>query len=550
MKKAIAVSLQLVLGILLCGDSYAWCPSGAGNKLVRGLPGYAESPSAQQAEVQSGSAKGLWETWWDANKDRYLDCKKPFPREVLEVKADGSATESTEMGVLKNLFEQALKDGDFNIRLAAAIAIGRTGDNSYAPGLRANLADPEREVSDSTMLALGMIKDLDSIQKISAKLIDARGHEVTRGFAAYALGYMKDDKAVEILKKTIETGSEDPQTMWACTISLGLMGNQSLVPYAGNILIPKQNKKEDSTQKAYAALALGRLGGEDAAKLLIKAAEKEKDIEVLRAIAIALGMTESPEAKATLVNMITKGKDDLEKGFAVIALAQTKADGAYEEILECANYKKSDDVKGFGIIAFGVLGDSRAVPELRKVLADKRASEPVKSAALTALGMLKAKEAIKDLLDIAKSVKESETKRAYSVIALGMIGDEIVAPEIDGLFKDSGKTLNLYRDCCYALSMLGRHKEVLGKMYEDYEKGSADIKQIVVNVLGRIGDKGTVAFLKNKYEKETNKTMRLFFVSSFGYLADPNRITTLRELTADNNYKITFLSIDHVRQIP
>ncbi|MBI5359893.1 MAG: HEAT repeat domain-containing protein [Planctomycetes bacterium] len=546
----LVVALMAAFGLMALDFSYAWCPSGGSMRLTP-PPGRGDSESPGGAPgVQSGSARGLWETWWDTNKDKYLDYKKPFPREVFEVKVEGSSTESTELGMLRALFEQALKDGDFNIRLAAAIAIGRTGDIAYAQKLRPNLADPEREVSDSTMLGIGMIKDTDSIQKIAEKLMDPKGHEVTRGFAAYALGYMRDPKAIDALKKILDFKSEDPQTLWACTLALGLERDPALVPYVGEILLPKKGKKEDSTQKAYAALALGRLGGDEAMNLLIKAFDKEKDNEVLRSIAIGLGMIGNPGAKDTLVTMIKKGKDELVRGFALIALAQTKAEGSYEIMLECANDKKSDDFKAFGIIALGILNDAKAVPELKKVLADKRAAEFVKNAALIALGMLKAKDTIKELMDIVKSVKESETKRDYTLIALGMIGDEIVVPEITELFKNSDKTPNIYRDCCYSLAMLGQHKVVLEKMYKDYEGGNADIKALAVLVLGKIGDKGTVVFLKNRFEKETNKSNRLIIVASLGYLADPNRITTLRELTADNNYQIKFLSIDHVRQIP
>ncbi|MBI5359493.1 MAG: HEAT repeat domain-containing protein [Planctomycetes bacterium] len=552
MKQPLAAVLALFFGLFIFNSVYAWCPSASSAaRLVRGLPGYEDNPAFAPIKSElSGSSRGQWETWWDANKDRYLDYKKPFPNELLKVNEEGSNVVGAELGVLKGLFQQALKDSDFNIRLAAAIAIGRTGDTAYAPDLRPNLTDPEREVSDSAMLGLGMIKDVDSIPKMAEVLQNPKGHEVTRGFAAYALGYARDVRAIEALKKSLDTKAEDSKTLWACVISLALARDRSLVPYIGEFLMPKKGSKDDSTLKAYAALALGRLGGEEAVDLLIKASEKEKDMEILRSIAIALGMAGEARAKDTLVNMIKKGKDELQKGFAVISLAKLKINDDYDFILECSNDKKSDNFRGFSVLALGIFGDVRAVPDLKKILSDKRASEPVKDAAVTALGMLKAKDSIKDLLDIAKSAKEIETKRCYALIALGMIGDEVVAPEINAIFNDSSKTPNIYRDCCYALAMLGRHKALLEKMYKDYDAGNADIKSLIVTVLGRVGDRGTVTFLKNKYEKENNKSTRLSMMSSLGYLADPNNVTILRELTADNNYNIQFLSIDHVRQIP
>ncbi|MBI5360393.1 MAG: HEAT repeat domain-containing protein [Planctomycetes bacterium] len=525
-------------------------PTGNPKPIPEPTPSPAPDTPTNEPAATSTAVRIQWQTWWETNKDKYLDYHKAFPKDALETNPDGTTAQSKQLVDLKRFFENELTNSTYSIRLAIAIAIGRTGDGSYAAALKKNTADSEREVRDYTTLGLGMIKDTGSIQQLSDILLNSKGHTISRGISAYALGFTRDPKALEILKKVLDSREERDDTLYACTIALGLFKDPALNDYLKNILVPKKSKDDLPYKRAYAALALGRIGGDEAADILINAIAKEKNIEVLRAISIALGMTGNPKAKKALAAMIDKSNDELVKGFAVIALAQLKTDDGYEIILPYAMDKRYEDFRGFAVLSLGILGDKKAGSELKKIMADKRASESVKTAAILAMGLLGAKEYSTDILEIAKSQTELESKRCFAAISIGLMGDKANVPALKEIFENSAFAFDLYRDSALALALLGENKMVLEKMYKDYDEKPAYVKAIALGVFGSIGDKETVSFVLARYEKEDNKSMKLLMITALGYLADPNRMSVLKELTADNNYQIKFLSIDHITAIP
>lgn len=522
----------------------------------RPVPEPTPSPAPEPAGNETGNpvtptaAKVQWQTWWETNKDKYLDYNKAFPKDALETNPDGTTAQAKQLVDLKRFFEKELNASTYSIRLAIAIAIGRTGDGSYAAALKKNIADSEREVRDYTTLGLGMIKDAGSIQQLSDILLNSKGHTISRGISAYALGFTRDPKALEILKKLLDSREERDDTLYACTIALGLFDDPTLAGYLQGILVPKKSKDDLPYKRAYAALALGRIGGDEAVDILINAIAKEKNNEVLGAISIALGMTGNSKAKKALTAMIDKSNDELLKGFAVIALAQLKTDDGYEIILPYAMDKRYEDFRGFAVLSLGLLGNKKAGADLKKIMTDKRASESVKTAAILAMGLLGAKEYSNDILEIAKSQTEQESKRCFAAISIGLMGDKSNVPALKEIFENTAFAFDLYRDSALALALLGENKMVLEKMYKDYDEKPAYVKAIALGVFGSIGGKETVSFILERYEKEDNKSMKLLMITALGYLADPNKVSVLKELTADNNYQIKFLSIDHITAIP
>jgi HEAT repeat protein len=81
---------------------------------------------------------------------------------------------------------RALKDKDWNVRMAAAVALGNIGDAQAVKPLIARLKDKERLVRGSAAEALGNIGDVGAVKPLYAALKrhDALVHEkVTEALA-------------------------------------------------------------------------------------------------------------------------------------------------------------------------------------------------------------------------------------------------------------------------------------------------------------------------------------------------------------------------------
>jgi HEAT repeat protein len=323
----------------------------------------------------------------DRNKDIRMSAVKnlvrirmrPAPDQSDEFRSSPEAARLAEDSRVIGTFVSLLKDADMDVRAAAALALGRIGDERAIPVLTeivttgyedATLppiphldtlfggtmstarSDAVKylgkfggvEVFDTLMAAL---KDSsDTVQATAvrelAKLGDPRsvepmlsivsgsgfGHDT--GFAVRAavegLGQLGDARAVPPLVKALE--AEDQRIAIDAARSLGSIGDAAAVP-----ALIKALKSKSEYVRAEAAEALGKIGDASAAPALI-AALRDPNKNAARGAATGLRELKAPEAVSVLIEALDD-EDTKIRAVAAEALGATRGPAVIAPLTEC-----------------------------------------------------------------------------------------------------------------------------------------------------------------------------------------------------------------------
>ena len=103
----------------------------------------------------------------------------------------------------------ALKDGERQLREAAAIALGMSGDSRDVDALAALLGDKDRAVVEAAILGLGMLRAPKAEEALAKILRDEAAQERRHGIAALALGLSGGEAAQKPLFDGLGTGKSD-----------------------------------------------------------------------------------------------------------------------------------------------------------------------------------------------------------------------------------------------------------------------------------------------------------------------------------------------------
>ncbi len=167
------------------------------------------------------------------------------------------------------------------LRVAAAMALGRIGDWRTLGFLKQSMKDSVKEVRFASALALGKTKSLESL----APLINALQRDPdwwVRFAAAVALADNADPMSVEALGQSAASDKEWQVRMQAVR-SLGQIGSREAAA-----ALAKPLRDPDASVRAATAMALGDIGGEQSIELLAAANKDERDEFAHRLIADTL----------------------------------------------------------------------------------------------------------------------------------------------------------------------------------------------------------------------------------------------------------------------
>lgn len=156
------------------------------------------------------------------------------------------------------------------IRVAAAMALGRIANWRTFSFLKSASGDPSKEVRFACALALGKTKTRESLPVLSA-ILEKDPQWWVRFAAAVALGDSRDPQAVASLARAATAESEWQVRMQAVR-SLGQMGSRDAA-----LALDKPLRDADPSVRAATAMALGEIGGLDALNELAAALHDETD---------------------------------------------------------------------------------------------------------------------------------------------------------------------------------------------------------------------------------------------------------------------------------
>jgi HEAT repeat protein len=220
----------------------------------------------------------------------------------------------------------------------------------------------------------------------------------------------------------------------SCALALGELGD----PWTGenaiaDLLLAASSRHRDPQTRAFALLALSRLGGQRTRAALLQQFRDARSHE-LPWCAMALGVyaarqrTIDPapdeELAATLRAAFEAARNPSTLGALALALGLS-GDPEVVMLLQRAlgAYQHRDDVVGYVALALGLLGDLRAAPDLRALLAGAQRRPFVVMQCARALGLLGDPHAVALLCAELSAADGSLVRLAAAASALGALGD-------------------------------------------------------------------------------------------------------------------------------
>jgi aminopeptidase N len=193
-----------------------------------------------------------------------------------------------------------------------------------------------------------------------------------------------------------------------------------------------------------AAESLGELNSPVAAKQLLSALNDEKEAEVRATIVQALGsFKDNAEITAKLEAVANDDPSYRARAAALGAIGRTKSPKAYEILTAAVNGDSPDGfLRNAALRGFGALGDDKAVPLLRE-WASPGKDITSRQAAISSLARLD-----KNNKEITNQIASYLTEphfsvRFASIFALGTRGDASAIPALESLLKSSDLSIEM-----------------------------------------------------------------------------------------------------------
>jgi HEAT repeat protein len=262
---------------------------------------------------------------------------------------------------------KGLGSSNSEARAAALELIGLRGQKEFSHAARAALADPDETVRKQAAFAAGALADGSAVPDLCLMLSDASEVAIQ---ACWALGGIRDPRAVTPLSEVLSSSTTDPRVRTAAALALGSIGDPSaLEVVAAAIDAPAIGVRSAAAQ------ALGRLGHPGGLDALEQAL---MDVPIVAASAIA-AVGEIAHARSAALLRQAFGACNPEVGWSravslqsrehqraliVTALGHLGMEEGVEVVFEGLD-DEARQVRLASIVAMGQLAHSCAVPPLR-----------------------------------------------------------------------------------------------------------------------------------------------------------------------------------------
>ncbi len=279
-------------------------------------------------------------------------------------------------------------------------------------------------------LALQRSGDPDAAPAVVPLLSDNNVH--VRRSAAIALGRLATYENAEIVQRLQFAYLKDADNSVKnfAAISLGRIGGQEAVDF-----LMKHFDKTPSITRAFAALALGIAGDDRAASVLREAFAESSEQSFRGACAIALGILGDDASGDTLLKALQKEKNDTFRGNLAIALGLLEYDEAAETLVAVVRRERDPKIRGEAAEALALIGGDTILDTLVKVL-NEDDSDYMTSSLAVALGRLRDAQSFDALLAIASNERASTRLRSFALAAIGRIIDPSVPPTLSRVVVD------------------------------------------------------------------------------------------------------------------
>ncbi len=215
-------------------------------------------------------------------------------------------------------------------------------------------------------------------------------------------------------------------------IEMGRTGNRDGVQSIIGVLA---NREEVDWLRACAAIALGRLAGEEVLSPLVIALQDDSII-VSRAAISALGDARNPQAIPHLKGILeNKDKEELH-AVTVKVLGEIGGRDIMPTILRALE-SSNDLVRIRAALALGEFRTDEIIPHFLKLLQDD--NESLRAVAVSSLGLLGDGRAVEPLIKALGD--KTATVRAIAASSLGCLADGRVIPSLEKALGDSSEVV-------------------------------------------------------------------------------------------------------------
>ncbi len=444
------------------------------------------------------------------------------------------------------------------VRDAAVIALGKLGTPEAVEVLKARVNEESAtDVKQDTLLALGLTRSPEAVPVLQQALSQAK----LVPFALLGLGLVGDSEQAGpvVLNYFVahqKKGIEDNLASAAC--ALGALGHTEAV---GPLAAALKSKAMPENVRAACALALGRIGGDDARKALESALGKS-ELEVERAAALALGYFGDASVMKALDKEGMGKPDPLASGFAAVSLGRVLGRISADEwkdypkkLREIALADKKDRVRSqYANLALAMCDGFDK--DCRRFFTETLDGTPQKdmasalaiSASLGNLGM-----AAPALTQWVGDAGVDSKARGYAAMAMGILGqrqgDDVAKALRDAYAKD--EDANLRRGVVLGLGFVGDRDDVPflldviakadSQALSRYTRGSA------ATALGMIRDGESIARIAGLMSRPDPIT-RAYAIAALGCVGDKDPVPAMTKLFENCNFRRTFPTLDVVKR--
>jgi HEAT repeat protein len=560
--------LLLALPAVLAAAGTAFAHGGAyrGPGNAGGPGGPPPGPSDDPAPVTQ------WETWWANNKYLHLRLGEGMRESTGAVTGGGARTERDDEGRVKEarqvreeldaivrdllvpLFVAGLQDPSFEVRTAAAVALGKTGDPSgVEPLQRAAAKDDHPDVRDAALLGLGLLGQPKALPGLRDIVRDEQATTRHRSFAAFSTGLVGGKEAAATLVEwmRLRDGSlrhrGDAPFLASCLLAMGFTGEDDVIPVLRQAF---RDREYDEQTRAFALLALGRCRDrESLGEMVATLGDPQGRVAMQRAAAVALGKVahaSDNSAVVTLFDAVRSNRDPLVRHFAAVTLGGL-ADTTVRGELRRAFARADDADRAFLALALGIASDLESAPALRKALASER-NESQRGAFAIALGLMEDKGA-KEVLEAQVRDRGAIWPAGYASLAIGMARITESAPALRKALEETNDP-RLRANVAAGLGLL--HDPVARKWFFDTVKGKGSMYERggAAMALGMLRINEAVPLLVGvSRDTDEQDLMRAYAVVALGILADPTDPPKLARFSIDHDYSLVNDPVNEVLTI-
>jgi HEAT repeat protein len=536
----------------------------------------AGSPGASGARAARASAQGgahgsggstltggfvsdRWDQWWETNKFDFIELRRvqdatPSNRPANTTGETAASREMRLAGVRAHVRDDVLpvlrdltRSGDDAVRSAALVALGKLRDGESLDLISAQLSDGNNDVRRSAMLSLGVLgqgrgswmlmhaaddsKNGRTLLNTSAISVDERG---TALITAALRGDPSCEQVVlQLLGEPKATGTE--LLALACNAA-GLMGSTELIRPLIDVAFDQDLPEH---VRSAATSALGRIGDPSVTPALIELLDM--GLEPRRAATLALGQVAHPGATKVierLTALLDKETDAPTRHFAAVSLGRIGGPAA-RTALEASLGRAKADLQPWVALGLGLVErrdpDGSAAPQLLELL-EKDSVSDTRGALLIALGLTRDERAVAALEHYLNGA--SSEVAGYAAIALGMSGRSTATQPLRDVLARSSDPFVL-REAALALGVLGDSASLSALLDLIRSTNNPFVASFAAIGIAFMGDPNAVGPLLDIIRIHgPNGVTTAWAVAAVGQLFDVDRRPALSRLAAGDNYLV------------